>query len=263
MSPCASELWQSMCDEAQRFSDGEPALASFYHGAILNHPNLCSALSYTLALKLHSTNLPAILLRQVIDEALAADPAIMRAVQRDIHACMERDPACHHFVMPLLYFKGFQALQGYRIAHWLWQANRRALAMYFQNQIAETFSVDIHPAARLGAGIMMDHATGIVIGETAVVADNVSMLHGVTLGGSGCSKGGDRHPKVGKGVLISAGAKLLGNIQIGAGAKIAAGSLVLAPVPAGNTVAGVPAKIVGKPKTPNPARQMNHSVVDE
>lgn len=263
MSPCASSLWQSMREEAQNFSDGEPALASFYHGAILNHPNLCSALSYTLALKLHSTNLPAILLRQVIDEALAADPAIMRAVHRDIYACIERDPACHHFVMPLLYFKGFQALQGYRVAHWLWQANRRALALYFQNQIAETFSVDIHPAARLGAGIMMDHATGIVIGETAVVADNVSMLHGVTLGGSGSSKGGDRHPKVGKGVLISAGAKLLGNIQIGAGAKIAASSLVLAPVPAGNTVAGVPAKIVGKPKTPNPARQMNHNVVDE
>ncbi|UTA49624.1 serine O-acetyltransferase [Simiduia sp. 21SJ11W-1] len=257
-----ANLWQIMRDEARTFSKDEPALASFYHGAVLNHPTLCSALSYTLALKLDSANLPAILLRQVIDEALAAEPAIVQAVTRDVQACLERDPACHYAVMPLLFFKGFQALQGYRIAHWLWRHERRALAMYFQNQIAETFSVDIHPAAKLGAGIMMDHATGIVIGETAVVADNVSMLHGVTLGGSGYVKG-DRHPKVGKGVLISAGAKLLGNIAIGAGAKIAAGSVVLSSVPAGNTVAGVPAKIVGAPKSPNPASQMNHNLPEE
>ncbi len=258
----ATNLWQTMRTEAHTFSAAEPALASFYHGAILNHPSLCSALSYTLALKLDSANLPAILLRQVIDEALAEEPSIVKAVTEDVQACLERDPACHYAVMPLLYFKGFQALQGYRIAHWLWRHNRRALAMYFQNQIAESFCVDIHPAATLGAGIMMDHATGIVIGETAVVGDNVSMLHGVTLGGSGYSKG-DRHPKVGKGVLISAGAKLLGNITIGSGAKIAAGSVVLASVPAGNTVAGVPAVIVGRPKTPNPARQMNHDLPDE
>lgn len=255
-------LWKKLREEAQSFSDEEPALASFYHGAILNHDNFAAALSYTLAQQLDSPNLPAILLRQVIDEAIAAAPEILAQVEKDMDACMERDPACTHHLMPLLFFKGFHALQTYRIGHWLWLQQRRSLALFFQNQVAQTFSVDIHPAAKLGAGIMIDHATGVVIGETAVVGDNVSMLHGVTLGGSGFSKG-DRHPKICNDVLISAGATLLGNISIGEGAKIGAGSLVLQSVAAHTTVAGVPAKVIGRPKAACPAREMNHTDTGE
>ncbi|AFU98639.1 serine O-acetyltransferase [Simiduia agarivorans] len=257
-----SAVWAKMQEEARVFCRAEPALASFYHASVLAHPALSGALSYTLAEKLHSADLPSLLLRQLFTEAYEASPALVDACVRDVLACIERDPACHHYTMPLLFFKGFQALQCYRAAHWLWQQGRKAMALFFQNQIAQTFDVDIHPAARLGAGILMDHATGIVIGETAVVGDDVSMLHGVTLGGSGYSKG-DRHPKIGPGVLISAQAKLLGNITVGEGAKIAGGSVVLASVPAHTTVAGVPAKPVGRPASPAPAREMNHHTGDE
>lgn len=257
-----NSLWETIRTEAQGFSQEEPALASFYHGAILNHASLQSALSYILAQKLDSANLTAILLRQVIDEALQANPAILQAVARDILACVERDPACSHHLMPLLYFKGFQALQSYRIAHWLWHSNRRALALFFQNQISQIFSVDIHPAAKIDAGIMMDHATGIVIGETAVVGENVSMLHGVTLGGSGFTPG-IRHPHVEAGVLISAGAKLLGRITIGTGAKIGAGSLVLSSVAAHTTVAGVPARVIGKANVKSSGQEQNNVADDE
>lgn len=256
------DLWHTIQVEAKHFSAAEPALASFFHSAIINHADFPAALSYILAQKLDSIHLPAILLRQIIEEVLQQSPELLLAVKKDIFACVERDPACSHHLMPLLYFKGFHALQAYRIAHALWCSNRRALALFFQNQISQTFCVDIHPAAKLGTGIMIDHATGVVIGETAVVGDDVSLLHGVTLGGSGYAKG-DRHPKVGSGVLISAGAKLLGNITIGQGAKIAAGSLVLENVAPHTTVAGVPAKVVGKPKSEQPAREMNHSMVDD
>lgn len=255
-------LWRQMQAEARAFSSAEPALASFYHASVLAHRELAGALSYTLAEKLHSADLPSLLLRQLFLEAYRDSPALVDACVRDLLACVERDPACDHYAMPLLFFKGFQALQCYRAAHWLWQRGRRSMALYFQNQIAQTFDVDIHPAATLGAGILMDHATGIVIGQTAVVGDDVSMLHGVTLGGSGYSKG-DRHPKIGNGVLISAQAKLLGNIRIGDGAKIAGGSLVLDSVPAHTTVAGVPAKPVGRPASLAPAHEMNHHTGDE
>ena len=173
----------------------------------------------------------------------------------------ERDPACRTYLQPFLYFKGFQALQGWRVAHWLWGRGRETLAFHFQSRISELFQLDIHPAARLGKGLFLDHGTGIVIGETAVVGDDVSMLHGVTLGGTGAERG-DRHPKIGKGVLLGAGAKVLGNIAVGDYAKVASGSVVLKPVPSGCTVAGVPARLVDCPTGAEPARTMDHTLAE-
>ncbi|WP_332307871.1 serine O-acetyltransferase [Gilvimarinus polysaccharolyticus] len=237
------EIWQHLRREALEFATSEPALASFYHASILNHDTLRAAVSYHLATLLSSQAVPAMSLREIFIQALQHDSEFELALCRDIEAYCDRDPACNHFLMPLLYFKGFHALQAYRLAHWLWQQDRRALALYLQNQISQTFHVDIHPGAKIGSGIMIDHATGVVIGETAVVGDNVSMLHSVSLGGSGNMKG-DRHPKVGDGVLISAGAKILGNIKIGDYARIGAGSVVLTDVPAHQTAVGVPARII-------------------
>ena len=261
-SVSAAWLWQQIINEAKRASGEEPVLASFYHASIINHPNLSSALSFHISAKLGSAEVPAMLIRQVIDEALDADGTILTSVCADIHAYYDRDPACDEYAMPFLYFKGFHALLAYRIAHWLWQQKRIPLALFLQNRISSVFDVDIHPAARIGRGIMIDHATGVVIGETAVIGDNVSLLHSVTLGGCG-SETGDRHPKVADGVLISTGAKLLGNIQIGEGAKIAAGSLVLNDVEAHTTVAGVPARVVGRPITEQPALDMNQQIRGE
>ncbi|MFL0798038.1 MAG: serine O-acetyltransferase [Cellvibrionaceae bacterium] len=252
-------LWEHISRETQEAVEQEPALASFYHACILNHGSLCDALSYQLASQLGNEAVPAILLRETFDEALRESAVIVDSARADIEACRERDPACDRYYLPLLYFKGFHAIQAHRIAHWLWSQGRTAMAMYVQNRIAQVFDVDIHPAANIGKGILMDHATGVVIGETAVIGDNVSMLHGVTLGGCGRAKG-DRHPKVSSGVLISAGAKILGNIAIGEGAKIGAGSLVLEPVLAHTTVAGVPAKRVGSPDTAQPALNMDHRI---
>jgi serine O-acetyltransferase len=251
-----SALWQGIREEARRCSEREPVLASFYYASVLNHHSTAAALAFNLALRLDSPALPATLIRDVCEQALAADADIRKAIELDIEAYYQRDPACDQYSMPLLYFKGYQAIQAQRIAHWLWRRGRKALALYFQNRIAGEFDVDIHPAARIGQGIMLDHATGLVVGETAVIGDNVSLLHGVSLGGSGCCRK-DRHPKVGNGVLVSAGAKLLGNISVGDGAKIAAGSVVLQNVPAHTTVAGVPARVVGKPSVAQPALAMN------
>jgi serine O-acetyltransferase len=197
------------------------------------------------------------MLREVFIGAMQADVSIEQAMRADIRAHRERDPACNKFCMPFLFFKGYHALQSWRIAHWLWSQKRNALALYFQNQISQAFDVDIHPGARIGSGIMIDHATGVVIGETTVIDDDVSMLHGVTLGGSGCMKT-DRHPKIRRGVLIGVGAKILGNIEIGEGAKIGAGSVVLDAVAPHTTVAGVPAKPIGRPKGESPALDMDH-----
>ena len=250
-------LWQTIREETERETKNEPILASFLYSTILNHDTLEAALSFHLASKLDCTETPAILLREVIDAALNDDPQIGEAIRADIKAVYERDSACHTFSTPFLYYKGFQALQSYRIAHWLWQKNRQSMAFYFQNRISVVFSVDIHPAAKIGRGIMIDHATGLVIGETCVVGNNVSIMQSVTLGGTGKEEG-DRHPKVSDGVLISAGAKILGNIKIGEGAKIGAGSVVLIDVPAHTTAAGVPATIIGKPRADQPALEMNH-----
>jgi serine O-acetyltransferase len=251
------DVWQEIRTEAQQASKDEPVLASFYHASILNHASFAAAMSFHLANKLDSQALPAMMLRDVFAEAMRADPSIEQAMRGDIRAHRERDPACNKFSMPFLFFKGYHALQSWRIAHWLWLRGRNALALYFQNQISEEFDVDIHPGASIGKGIMIDHATGVVIGETAVIEDDVSMLHGVTLGGTGCAKT-DRHPKIRRGVLIGVGAKILGNIEVGEGAKIGAGSVVLDAVAPHTTVAGVPAKPIGRPKGRSPALDMDH-----
>lgn len=250
-------IWEKIREEVAREAQNEPILASYLHATILNHSSLEDALGFHLAGKLATHSLPAITLREVFDEAMEKSASIRSALRADIEAVMQRDPACRGYFEPLLYFKGLHALESYRVSHWLWEQGRTALALYLQNQISERFAVDIHPAARLGSAIFIDHGTGVVIGETAVVEDDVSMLQEVTLGGTGKEKG-DRHPKVRRGVLIGAGAKILGNVEIGAGAKIGAGSVVLDPVPPHSTVAGVPAVIVGKPGVEEPALDMDH-----
>src|SRR5690606_17160367 len=237
-------VWAQLRVEAMQAAAEEPLLASYLHASILHHDRIEDALSYHLAQKLGHGDLPALQLREVIREAYAADPSIGAAAARDMRVVRERDPACTTYLQPFLYFKGYGGLQAYRIAHWLWREDRHVLAYHLQSRVSELFAVDIHPAARIGGGVFIDHAHGIVIGETAVVEDDVSMLHSVTLGGTG-KAGGDRHPKIRRGVLIGAGAKVLGNIEIGEEARIAAGSVVLESVPARCTVAGVPAKAVG------------------
>ena len=237
-------------------AQSEAMLASYLYAAVLNHTSLEAALSYLLAAKLSSPYLSAMSLREVILQAFNDSAAIREALRRDLCAVLERDPAARGLAQPFLHYKGFHALQAHRVAHWLWGRGREPLAFYLQNRVSEAFAVDIHPAARLGKGILIDHGTGVVIGETAVVGDDVSMLHGVTLGGTG-KESGDRHPKVGSGVLIGAGATILGNLRIGSGSKVAAGSVVLHEVPPHATVAGVPARLVGRPSTKEPALQMD------
>ncbi len=261
-APSIDYLWQTLREEAAQQAQDEPMLASFYHASILNHETLESALSFHLANKLDGPTVPAMLIRQVFEEAFKKDSSIGKALREDMQAYKDRDAACDQYTMPFLYFKGYHALQSYRVAHWLWLNGRNSLALFFQNRMSEVFDVDIHPGAKIGAGIMIDHATGVVIGETAVVGNNVSMLHSVTLGGTGCQVG-DRHPKIGDGVLISAGAKILGNVSVGEGAKIGAGSLVLQDVAPHTTVVGVPAKVVGKPKVDKPALDMDHQMPSE
>lgn len=251
-------VWQRILDETAQHAADEPILASFLHATILNHGDLESALSFHLAYQLDSPTASSLLLREVILEAFRDDACLRKSVRCDLLAVEERDSACQELYIPFLYFKGFHALQTHRVSHWLWQRGRRSLALFFQNRMSAEFAVDIHPNARLGHGIMLDHATGLVIGETAVVGNNVSILQSVTLGGTG-KEHGDRHPKIGNGVLISAGAKILGNIRVGDGAKVGAGSVVLEEVPPHTTVAGVPAKVVGRPRSQSPALEMDHS----
>jgi serine O-acetyltransferase len=249
-------VWGCIKSEARALAECEPMLASFFHATLLKHENLGGALSYILANKLSNPIMPAISIREVAEEAYRHDQQMIVSATLDIMAVKQRDPAVDKYSTPLLYLKGFHALQAYRIANWLWRCDRKALAIYFQNQISVSFGVDIHPAARIGCGIMLDHATGIVIGETAVVENDVSILQSVTLGGTG-KEGGDRHPKIREGVMIGAGAKILGNIEIGVGAKIGAGSVVLQSIPAHTTAAGVPARIVGRPESERPAMDMD------
>jgi serine O-acetyltransferase len=250
-------LWQSIREEVARDVEREPVLASFLHATVLNHKSLEDALGFLLAGKLECSVLPAMLVRELIADAVEASPGIGQSIRADIRAIRDRDPAAKRFSEPFLYFKGFHALQTHRVAHWLWLEGRHALALFLQNRTSEVFAVDIHPAARIGNGILMDHATGVVVGETAVIEDNVSILHEVTLGGTGKAEG-DRHPKVRHGVLIGAGAKILGNVEVGRGAKVGAGSVVLEDVPPHCTVAGVPAKIIGTPDVDEPALEMDH-----
>lgn len=252
--PC--NVWRYIVKEARELAEQEPMLASFYHATIIKHDSLGAALSYILANKLKTPSMPAMAVREVVEEAFSADPAITRSAACDMCATVNRDPAVALYTTPLLYLKGYHALQGYRVANYLWKRGRHALATYLQNQISVACQVDIHPAARIGKGIMLDHATGIVIGETAVVENDVSILQNVTLGGTG-KESGDRHPKIREGVMIGAGAKVLGNIEVGIGAKIGSGSVVLQAVPEHTTVAGVPAKIVGVPKSNKPSEDMD------
>lgn len=255
-------IWSSLRKEAEELATREPALASFVHATILKHERLELALSYHLAKKVGNEDISPMLAREIFDEALTADAEIGAAVRADLSAVFERDPACHSYVEAFLYYKGFHALECYRIGHWLWAQKREGMALFFQSRISERFDVDIHPAAKLGRGIMIDHATGVVIGETAVVGDDVSMLHGVTLGGTG-KETGDRHPKIGRGVLLSMGAKVLGNITVGEYSRIGAGSVVLKSIPARCTAVGVPAKIVSCPGCERPSQEMDQFIDDE
>ena len=252
-------IWKVVLDTTEKQAEQEPILASFLHATILNHSSLEDALSYHLANKLDSSTAPALLIREIVSDALNDDPLIGNAVRADMVAIYERDSACDCVSTPLLFYKGFHALQAYRVAHWLWRKERFPLALFLQNHISTAFGVDIHPAAQIGKGIMLDHATGIVIGETAVVEDNVSIMQSVTLGGTG-NETGDRHPKVRQGVLIGPGTKILGNIEIGEGAHVSAGSVVLKPVPAHKVVAGVPAEIIGDAAVSQPALDMRQDL---
>ena len=256
-----SSRWRELREAAEQAARDEPRLSSLMSATILSHDDLASALSYQIARKLGDAELGPMSVREVCAQAFAANPAIVTAAEADLQAVEERDPAIKSLLQPFLYFKGFQAIQAHRVSHWLWTQGRETLAFHFQSRMSELFQVDIHPAAQLGAGLFFDHGTGIVIGETAVVGDEVSMLHAVTLGGTGAERG-DRHPKIGRGVLLGAGAKVLGNIAIGEYAKIASGSVVLKPVPAHCTAAGVPARLVNCPTGEQPARTMDHTLAD-
>ena len=252
-------LWETVRGEALEQIHREPTLASYFHAVVLAHHSLEDALGSHLATKLAGATVGELTMRDLLQEAFAATPENAAKCRRDLQAVKDRDPACRGYFTAILYFKGFQALQAYRAAHHYWTNGREALALFLQSRIAEAFSVDIHPAARLGSGILIDHGTGVVIGETAVIDDDVSMLHDVTLGGTG-KETGDRHPKVRGGVLIGAGAKILGNIEIGEGSLVGAGSVVLQAVPAHCTVAGVPAKIVRRGRTDAPALGMDQQL---
>lgn len=249
-------IWRQIQSEARQEAEREPMLVSFLYAAVLRHATLEEGLSVILANKLQTLELPAILLRDLIHDALADDACIRSSIRADLLAARTRDPAARGYTQPFLYYKGFHALQTHRVAHSLWNQERNALAAHLQNRVSEVFGVDIHPAARIGQGVIIDHATGVVIGETAVVEDHVSLLHEVTLGGTGKERG-DRHPKVRRGVLLGAGAKILGNIEVGIGAKVAAGSVVLRDVPPHTTVAGVPARVVGQCTVAEPALDMD------
>lgn len=252
-------LWIQLRRETRTIIRNEPLLASYLHATVLKHATLESALSFLLSGKLESPYLTALSLHDILRRAFRASGEIREAIRADLTAVVDRDPAAGSPAVPFLYFKGFHALEAWRVSHWLWQKDRRQLALYLQSRISEVFTLDIHPAAQIGRGILIDHGTGVVIGETAVIGDNVSMLHEVTLGGTG-KQTGDRHPKVESGVLLGAGSKILGNIRIGAGSKVAAGSVVLTEVEKHTTVAGIPAKVVGMPSSQEPSREMDQGI---
>ncbi|MFZ4806520.1 MAG: serine O-acetyltransferase [Hyphomicrobiaceae bacterium] len=249
-------IWSSIRDEAEAAIRAEPALGGFIFATVLSHERLEDAVCHRLAQRLNHSDVDAGLINQTFQQVLDQHPEIGRGFRSDLAAVYDRDPACGRYIEPLLYFKGFHALVAHRFAHELWGLGRRDFALYFQSQASRIFAIDIHPAARLGQGLMIDHGHGIVIGETAVIGDNVSMLHGVTLGGTG-KETGDRHPKISDNVMIGAGAKVLGNIRVGQCSRVAAGSVVLNDVPPNTTVAGVPAKVVGDAGCPEPARSMD------
>lgn len=252
-------IWWRIQEEAAEIAASEPVLSSFVHTTVLNHETLLAALSFHLANKLTCDTAPALLIREVFDNAFNSTPAIAEQVRADIQAFYDRDSACDKLSTPFLYYKGFHALEAWRAAHWLWQQGKRSMALMLQSRISALLSIDIHPAAQIGKGVMFDHGSGIVIGETAVVEDCVSIMQSVTLGGTG-KESGDRHPKIRRGVLIGPGAKILGNIEVGAGSKITAASVVLKSVPAHSVVAGVPAEVIGEVTVPTPSELMDQGL---
>ena len=249
-------VWEKIRNEAQAVVENDKVMAGLVYDAILNHTSLEQSLAYHLSQRLDHSDIDASILDRTFNDIIENDETFRQTLRIDLAAVFERDPACNRLMEPLLYFKGFHALQTYRFAHRLWHSGSQDLALYLQSQSARIFGVDIHPNATIGSGIMFDHASGLVIGETAEVGDYTSILHGVTLGGSG-KESGDRHPKIGSSVMIGAGAKILGNIRVGCCARIAAGSVVLSDVPKESTVAGVPAKVIGTAGCAEPARTMN------
>ncbi|AIJ84839.1 serine O-acetyltransferase [Brucella melitensis] len=254
-------IWHSIRAEAEEATRNDPVLGAFLYATILNQPSLEEAVMHRIAERLGHPDVSADILHQTFDTMLEANPEWSHVLRVDIQAVYDRDPAYSRFMDPVLYLKGFHAIQTHRLAHWLYKQGRKDFAYYLQSRSSSIFQTDIHPAARLGSGLFLDHATGLVVGETAVVEDNVSILHGVTLGGTGKSSG-DRHPKIRQGVLIGAGAKILGNIQVGQCSKIAAGSVVLKSVPHNVTVAGVPARIIGETGCTEPSRVMDQMLGD-
>jgi len=255
-------FWLRVQEEAKLVVEREPLLASYIHACILAHHNFETALSFILSNKMSDEVMSAIAIREVFDQAYLLTPDMVESAVFDVKAAFDRDPAVESYLTVLMHFKGFHSIQAHRLAHYLWGNGRSDLALFLQSRNSVTFGVDIHPAAQIGRGVMFDHATGIVIGETAVVEDNVSILQSVTLGGTG-NESGDRHPKIRQGVMLGSGAKVLGNIQVGRGSKVGAGSVVLKDVPEHVTVVGVPAKIVGKPKCDSPCETMEQNVLED
>lgn len=253
-------VWDAVRSGAQQILDIEPSLGNLVIASVLNHDTFEASLAHRLASRLDHEDVSADIIRQAFAETLRDNPVIGEAARADLAATMERDPACHRAVEPLLYFKGYQAIQTHRFAHAMLKAGRRDFALYLQSRSSQVFQVDINPAVAIGRGIMLDHGTGLVIGETAVVGDNVSLLQNVTLGGTGKSDQ-DRHPKIGNGVMIGAGAKVLGNIKVGDCSRIGAGSVVLKEVPPRTTVAGVPAKVIGEAGCAQPALVMDQMIL--
>lgn len=249
-------VWSRIRSEAEDIVQREPELAAFIYENVLHHDSLEAAVSHRVSQRLDHADVSAELIRQAFLDAVEDEPAIGEAFRVDVVAIVDRDPATNRFIEPLLYYKGFHAIQTHRLAHWLLKKGRKDFALYLQSRSSVAFQCDINPAARIGRGIFLDHATGLVVGETAVIEDDVSILHGVTLGGTG-KEHEDRHPKIRRGVMIGAGAKILGNIEVGQCARIAAGSVVIKPVPRNTTVAGVPAKVVGEAGCAEPSRTMD------
>ncbi|WP_028117396.1 serine O-acetyltransferase [Ferrimonas senticii] len=256
------QVWAQLRDEATVVTQNEPLLTSYVHTCILSHKSLGAALSFILSNKIADDVMSASVVRELLEEAYAAEPEIIANAAYDIDAVFHRDPAIKQQLTILLHLKGFQSLQVHRLAHYLWRNGREPLALLLQSRNSEVFGVDIHPAARIGKGVMFDHATGIVVGETAIIEDNVSILQSVTLGGTG-NESGDRHPKIRTGVMIGAGAKVLGNIEVGEGARIGANSVVLNAVPAHATVVGIPARVVGKGGCKTPCETMDQNFLSE
>ncbi|PRD41983.1 serine O-acetyltransferase [Phyllobacterium phragmitis] len=252
-------IWDAIRVEAEEAALRDPLLTAFLYSTVLNQDSLEAAVGYRIAERLGHVDIDAGILYQTFAEMHRAQPEWSQVLRVDVQAVYDRDPACSRFLDPILYLKGFHAIQTHRLAHWLWKEGRQDFAYYLQSRSSSVFQTDIHPAAQLGGGIFLDHATGLVIGETAIIEDNVSILHGVTLGGTG-KAGGDRHPKIRHGVLIGAGAKILGNIEVGHCSKVASGSVVVKPVPSNVTVAGVPARIVGESGCAEPSRAMDQRI---